>query len=68
MSINHRPGFNSEKLKRRHRKSILFNAMEIDAINMYCKRYRIHNRSKFIRETIISKILRTIEQDHPKLF
>jgi hypothetical protein len=66
--MHQRPGFNNDKLKRKHRKAILFNTMELEAINMYCKRYRIQNRSKFLRETVISKILKTIEQDHPTLF
>lgn len=63
-----RPGFNNEKFKRVHRKELRFNAMELNAINTYCERYNIKNKSKFLREAIISKILHQFDQDHPKLF
>ncbi|MGE0077944.1 MAG: hypothetical protein AB7S48_08810 [Bacteroidales bacterium] len=63
-----RPGFNTDKLKRVHRKELLFNTSELNAIEMYCKRYKIRNKSKFLREAIISKVLNQFEQDHPKLF
>jgi len=57
-----------ENLKRIHRKSILFNKRELNAINHYCRKYKIKNRSKFMRETIISTILRKFDEDHPSLF
>jgi len=63
-----RPGFNNERLKRVHRKSLVFNTLELEAINIYCSRYNIKNRSKFLREAIISKVLQQFERDHPKLF
>lgn len=63
-----RPGFNNDKLKRVHRKALLFNSLELEAINIYCSRYKIKNRSKFLREAIIAKVLQQFEQDHPKLF
>jgi len=56
------------KLKRIHRKSILFNKREINAINKYCRRYKIKNRSKFMREVIITSILQKLEDDYPSLF
>ncbi|MCT4637995.1 MAG: ribbon-helix-helix domain-containing protein [Bacteroidales bacterium] len=63
-----RPGFNNDKLKRRHRKSMLFNDAEMEAIDRYCKKYKIKNRSKFMREAIIAEVLHKFENDHPKLF
>jgi len=57
-----------ETLKRIHRKSILFNKRELNAINYYCRKYKIKNRSKFMRETIISAILQRFDEDHPSLF
>ncbi|MFO8022504.1 MAG: hypothetical protein R6U65_08555 [Perlabentimonas sp.] len=63
-----RPGFNNERLKRVHRKALLFNTLELEAINIYCKKYKIKNRSKFLREAIITKVLQQFENDHPKLF
>ena len=55
-------------LKRIYRKSILFNQKEINAINNYCRRYKIKNRSRFMREAIISSILQKYDEDPPSLF
>ena len=63
-----RPGFNNDRMKRVHRKALLFNTLELEAIDVYCSRYKIKNRSKFLREAIISKVLQQFEKDHPKLF
>jgi hypothetical protein len=57
-----------QNLKRVHRKSILFNKKEINAINNYCKKYKIKNRSKLMRELIISSILQKFDEDYPSLF
>ncbi|MCB2197670.1 MAG: hypothetical protein KQH79_17560 [Bacteroidetes bacterium] len=57
-----------ESLKRVYRKSILFNKREIQAINHYCKKYKIRNKSKFMREMIISSILKKFDEDYPSLF
>ena len=66
--MNKRPGFNSEKLKRVHRKELVFNSSEMEVIKIYCKRYKVRNQSKFLREAIISRVLNKFENDHPKLF
>ena len=63
-----RPGFNNDRLKRVHRKALVFNTLEFEAIEVYCNRYKIKNRSKFLREAIIAKVLQQFEKDHPKLF
>lgn len=65
---NNRRGFNTDKLKRIHSQSIRFNTSEIEAIEMYCKKYKITNRSKFLRETVITKILKQFDTDYPRLF
>ncbi len=57
-----------ENLKRVHRKSILFNKREIQAIDHYCKRYKIRNKSKFMREMIITSVLKKFDEDYPSLF
>jgi hypothetical protein len=57
-----------EQLKRVHKQSFLLNTLEMRAINSYCKKYGISNRSKFIRETVVTAILRKFEDDHPTLF
>lgn len=59
---------NREKLIRRHRKTILFNDKEMEALNAFFKKYNIKSQTGFCREAIISSILRRLEEDHPKLF
>jgi len=55
-------------LLRVNKKSILFNNKELKAIETYCKKYRINNRSKFMREAVITSILRKYDEDYPTLF
>jgi len=55
-------------LKRKHRKAIVFNDKEMEAVELYCKKYKVKSKTKFFREAIISTILRQFEDDHPKLF
>ena len=57
-----------ESLKRIYRKSILFNKREIQAIDHYCKKYKIKNKSKFMREMIITSVLKKFDEDYPSLF
>ena len=68
---NLKPDFRSEqkeKLARRHRKSILFNEKELSLIDQYCSRYSIRNKSAFIREIVVSHILKQMDDNYPKLF
>jgi hypothetical protein len=57
-----------KSLKRIYRKSILFNEREIQAIEHYCKKYKIKNKSKFMREMIITSVLKKFDEDYPSLF
>lgn len=55
-------------LRRVHKQQILLNDYEIDAFNQYCKKYKIQNKSKVIREALFTKVLKNFEDDHPTLF
>jgi len=66
--VKNRNVVKDETLKRSHRKSILFNKREIQAIDHYRKKYKIRNKSKFMREIIISSILKKFDEDYPSLF
>jgi hypothetical protein len=55
-------------LLRTNKRTILFNNKEIKAIDDYCMKYAVHNRSKFMREVIISAIIKKFEDDYPTLF
>ena len=57
-----------EKLKRTNRTSILFNNREQEAIYLYCEKYKIRNKSKFMREAIMTEILKRFDEDYPTLF
>ncbi len=56
------------KVRREHKKTLLFNDAEMVAIQSFCKKYKITNQAKFFREAIITTILQKTEEDHPKLF
>ena len=53
---------------RTHRQIITLNDEENKALNRYIAKYRLQNKSKFIRETSMKAIIRQFEEDHPTLF
>lgn len=55
-------------LLRNNRIGILFNNRELKAIDAYCKKYKVKNRSKFIRETLLTEVLKRFDEDYPSLF
>jgi hypothetical protein len=55
-------------LKRIKRKVIHFNSKELTAIEAYCQRYRVMNKSQFMRETIITAVLKKFDEDYPTLW
>jgi len=57
-----------EKLRRTNRTSILFNQREQEAINLFCEKYKIKNKSKFMREAIMTEVLKRFDEDYPTLF
>lgn len=44
------------------------NDEEYALVCSYIKKYKIANRSRWCRETIITHILKNLEQDYPTLF
>ncbi|MDR1667409.1 MAG: hypothetical protein LBS03_06950 [Bacteroidales bacterium] len=56
------------ELLRVNRLSVLFNNRELRAINEYCRKYAIRNRSKLIRDIVFSTVIRKFEDDYPTLF
>lgn len=56
------------KSLRRHRHIFVLNDEENRALVRYMAKYKIENKSKYIRETLMKAILRRLEQDHPTLF
>jgi hypothetical protein len=55
-------------LRRKHKQLILLNDYEIDALNQYCKKNKIVNKSQVIREALFTKVWQSFEDDYPTLF
>ena len=60
--------YKEEKLKRTNRLSVKLNNREMRALNIYCNRYRIKNKSEFLRATIMQAILKRFDDEHPTLW
>lgn len=58
----------SRKLPRCYRVSVMLNESEKKALDKYCKRYKITNRSLLIRQTMMKTILKKFVDDSPTLF
>ncbi len=41
---------------------------ENSAIEMYCKKYKIRNKSKFMREAVLRTVMEKFLDDYPTLF
>jgi hypothetical protein len=63
-----RPIFKEDRLRRNNRLSLMLNNREMRALGIYCNRYRIKNKSGFLRETIMKAILKRFEDEHPTLW
>ncbi len=55
-------------LRRKHKHQILLNDFETDALNRYCKKHNLLNKSKVIREALFTKVLQSFDNDYPTLF
>lgn len=53
---------------RTHRQVFALNDDENKALNRYIAKYKIQNKAKFIRETLMLAVIRKLEEDHPRLF
>ncbi|MCQ2064516.1 MAG: hypothetical protein MJY66_01500 [Bacteroidaceae bacterium] len=53
---------------RKNRITFLASDEEKRIIESYLKKYRIANRSRWMRETLITFIIRKLDQDYPMLF
>jgi hypothetical protein len=57
-----------ERLRRTNRLSLMLNNREMRALGIYCNRFRVKNKSEFLRETIMKAILKRFEEEHPTLW
>ena len=56
------------RLRRTNRLSLMLNNREMRALGIYCNRYRVKNKSEFLRETIMRAIIKRFEDEHPTLW
>jgi len=57
-----------KKQPREYRVSILLNESERRALEQFCNKYSVANRSRLIRETLMRAILKKLDNDQPTLF
>lgn len=57
-----------ERLRRTNRLAVMLNDREMRALSIYCSRYRVKNKSEFLRETIMKAIIKRFEEEHPSLW
>jgi hypothetical protein len=60
--------YKEERLRRINRLSLMLNDREMKALGIYCSRYRVKNKSEFLRETVMKAILKRFEEEHPTLW
>lgn len=51
-----------------HKHLFTLNDAEEKVLNRFLEKYKISNKSRYIRETLMKDILRKFEQDSPTLF
>jgi len=64
-----RPNMNSKPVNPRiHKVTFMLNDEEQKAVARYLQRYNISNKSRWYRETVMSHVLKMMEEDYPTLF
>lgn len=63
-----RSKFAGEKTKRQQRIVCLMSDDEMKIVDRYLERYKITNKSRWFRETILRFIHKNMEDDYPTLF
>lgn len=56
------------KLPRIHRVTLMFNDEEHKAIACFIRKYKITNKARWYRETILTHVIKTLVDDYPTLF
>jgi hypothetical protein len=46
----------------------MLNKREMRALSIYCNRFRVKNKSEFLRVTLMKAILKRFEDEHPTLW
>lgn len=62
------PNRKPRTMVRKNKHVFALNDLEDKALERYLKKYKIENKSKFIRELLMSEVIRRLEMDSPTLF
>jgi len=62
------PAIKPPKMNRNNKITISLNDKEIRVLEQFYEKYKIENRSRFLRETIMLAVLKRFDEDYPKLF
>ncbi|MFW6389225.1 MAG: hypothetical protein ACOCZI_01195 [Marinilabiliaceae bacterium] len=57
-----------DTFKRKHKAEFLLNDKELEAFEVYCKRYKVKNKSRFMRESVMRTVMDQFMEDYPTLF
>lgn len=60
--------YKDKGLQRTCRLTVMLNSREMRALGIYCSRYRITNKSEFLRITLMKAIIQRFEDEHPSLW
>jgi len=60
------PGYNP--YIRRNRITFMLNDKEMAALGRLYAKYKVRNKSKFLREAVMNTVIRRLEEDYPSLF
>ena len=53
---------------RKNKLAVMLNDEEMKALNRFVEKYKVKNKSRFVRETLMTAILKKFDEDHPTLF
>ncbi len=56
------------KAKRNNKVTVFFNDKEMDAIDAYCKKYKIEGRAALMRDFTLRAVMGKLLEDYPTLF
>ncbi|MCC8188190.1 MAG: hypothetical protein LIP08_11985 [Bacteroides sp.] len=56
------------EIRREQRLTCLMSEEELQIVDRYLEKYNITNRSRWLRETVLSFIHKKMEEDYPTLF
>ncbi|MCQ2350880.1 MAG: hypothetical protein MJ003_02790 [Paludibacteraceae bacterium] len=53
---------------RRNRLTVMLNDKEFAMLERFLAKYKVKNKSKFIRESIMKAVMKRLNEDYPSLF